>query len=137
MSFKQKIRKKINGDQRVTLQAKHNERIDYFNEKKIVYQEKKEELNTLKEQLKEYVGVLNNNLTDNQLEDKLILEDSIRELRKELELEVEEKEDVNYLLDTGSILFSYYNQQIFLCLLSVIYHYLYNHFLMPIFRVVL
>ena len=34
MSFKQKIRKKINGDQRVTLQAKHNERIDYFNEKK-------------------------------------------------------------------------------------------------------
>ena len=106
MSFKQKIRKKINGDQRVTLQAKHNERIDYFNEKKMVYQEKKEELNTLKEQLKEYVGVLNNNLTDNQLEDKLILEDSIRELRKELELEVEEKEDVNYLLDTGSILFS-------------------------------
>ena len=110
MSFKSKLRKKTNLEQRVTLQAKHDEKIEYFEEKKTILQEKKEYLELLKQHLSEYDNILNKNLSSEQLNKKLELIDEIRELHEELKNEDINREDINYLLDTGSILFSYYNQ---------------------------
>ena len=110
MSFKSKLRKRSNLDQRVTLQAKHDEKIEYFEEKKVILEEKKEELKTLKEHISKYENISNKNLNKEELTKKLEMNDRIRELEEELNNDETVKEDINYLLDTGSILFSYYNQ---------------------------
>ena len=110
MSFKSKLRKRSNLDQRVTLQAKHDEKIEYFEEKKVIMKEKREELNTLKEHILKYANTPNKELSRDELTKKLELNDKIRDLEEELNDSETVKEDINYLLDTGSILFSYYNQ---------------------------
>ena len=46
MSFKSKLRKKSNLEQRVTLQAKHDEKVEYFEEKKTIIENKQEKGNT-------------------------------------------------------------------------------------------
>ena len=110
MSFKSKLRKKNSLEQRVTLQAKHDEKVEYFEEKKTILEEKKKHLFLLREHLKEYDKKLNKDLLPEELSKKLEIVDEIRELELELKNEESNKEDINYLLDTGSILFSYYNQ---------------------------
>lgn len=110
MSFKSKLRKKTNLEQRVTLQAKHDEKVEYFEEKKTVLDEKKTHLSLLKSHLKDFDNKLNKDLLPEELNKKLELVDEIRDLELELKNEDSNKEDINYLLDTGSILFSYYNQ---------------------------
>ena len=110
MSFKSKLRKKANLEQRVTLQAKHDEKIEYFEERKSIQDNKREELETLKEHISKYNNIQNKNLSVDELNKKLELSDKIMELEDELNNDDTIKEDINYLLDTGSILFSYYNQ---------------------------
>jgi uncharacterized Zn finger protein (UPF0148 family) len=110
MSFKSKLRKKANLEQRVTLQAKHDEKIEYFEERKSIQDNKREELETLKEHISKYNNIPNKNLSVDELNKKLELSDKIMELEDELNNDDTIKEDINYLLDTGSILFSYYNQ---------------------------
>ena len=110
MSFKSKLRKKANLEQRVTLQAKHDEKIEYFEERKYIQDNKREELETLKEHISKYNNIPNKNLSVDELNKKLELSDKIMELEDELNNDDTIKEDINYLLDTGSILFSYYNQ---------------------------
>ena len=110
MSFKSKLRKRTSLEQRVTLQAKHDEKIEYFEEKKTVINNKKEELETYKEHYSKYDNIPNRELSSEELNKKLELNDKIRELEDELNNDETVNEDINYLLDTGSILFSYYNQ---------------------------
>ena len=110
MSFKSKLRKKANLEQRVTLQAKHDEKIEYFEERKSIQDNKREELETLKEHISKYNNIQNKNLSVDELNKKLELSDKIMELEDELNNDDTIKEDINYLLDTVSILFSYYNQ---------------------------
>ena len=110
MSFKSKLRKKSNLEQRVTLQAKHDEKVEYFEEKKTIIENKQEQLELLKTHLSEFDNKLNKDLSSEELNKKLELKDEIRDLENELNSEENTREDINYLLDTGSILFSYYNQ---------------------------
>ena len=110
MSFKSKLRKKSNLEQRVTLQAKHDEKVEYFEEKKTIIENKQEQLELLKSHLSEFDNKLNKDLSSEELNKKLELKDEIRDLENELNSEENTREDINYLLDTGSILFSYYNQ---------------------------
>ena len=110
MSFKSKLRKKSNLEQRVTLQAKHDEKVEYFEEKKTIIENKQEQLELLKSHLAEFENKLNKDLSPEELNKKLELKDEIRDLENELNSEENTREDINYLLDTGSILFSYYNQ---------------------------
>lgn len=110
MSFKSKLRKRTSLEQRVTLQAKHDEKIEYFEEKKTVINNKKEELETYREHYSKYDNIPNRELSSEELNKKLELNDKIRELEDELNNDETVNEDINYLLDTGSILFSYYNQ---------------------------
>ena len=58
----------------------------------------------------EFDNKLNKDLSSEELNKKLELTDEIRDLENELNNEENTREDINYLLDTGSILFSYYNQ---------------------------
>ena len=110
MSFKSKLRKKTNLEQRVTLQAKHDEKVEYFEEKKTIIENKQEQLCLLKSHLAEFDNKLNKDLSSEELNKKLELKDEIRDLENELNNQENTREDINYLLDTGSILFSYYNQ---------------------------
>ena len=111
MSFKTKNKKKSLQEQRVTLQAKHNDKIKEFEDlqkKQILDHEKLKQAN---EKYDFYKNIKNSSLNDEELEKKLELEDTIRELEKSISSYNANKfQDVDYLLDTGSILFSYYNQ---------------------------
>ena len=52
MSFKTKVRKKTNVDNRVTLQAKHNEKIKYFSDKQDSLVDKENQIIVLENKLK-------------------------------------------------------------------------------------
>ena len=110
MSFKTKNKKKSLQEQRVTLQAKHNDKIKEFEDLKKQQILNQEKLNQAKQNYEYYKSKQNNTLTNEELEKKLSLEDTIRELELMLQNQEFEYQDVEYLLDTGSILFSYYNQ---------------------------
>ena len=71
MSFKSKLRKKANLEQIVTLQAKHDEKIEYFEERKSIQDNKREELETLKEHISKYNNIPNKNLSVDELNKKL------------------------------------------------------------------
>ena len=109
MSFKTKNRKKKCVDTRVTIDAKHNEQVKLFKEKKRQLPLKKRELNKLKI---EYDKLMNKNLrnfTDEEFLQKDNLEDELDLIEKEiynLENSVEEKE---YYLKTSNLLFDYYD----------------------------
>ena len=60
---------------RVTLDAKHNEKIDYFNNKYNSVNAKNNNLKTINDKLKLYEKKLNLDLTPEELEDKLLLQE--------------------------------------------------------------
>ena len=109
MSFKTKNKKKSIQEQRVTLQAKHNDKIKEFDENKKIHNEKRFLLEKCKKEYEKYENLRNSQLNDEDLEKKLSLEDNIKELEEFLNNDTESQE-IDYLLDTGSLLFSYYNQ---------------------------
>ena len=108
MSFKTKVRKKTNLDNRVTLQAKHNEKIKYFSDKHESLISKENQIIVLENQLKKYDNKNNNNLDTRELEKKLMLVDKLKDIRNEIDNINSKKEDIAYLLDTGNLLFDYY-----------------------------
>ena len=111
MSFKTRNKKKSLQEQRVTLQAKHNDKIKEFDDLKNIQIFNQEKLKEANKKYEAYKNIKNSSLSDEELENKLELEDTIRELEKAISSHNSNKfHDVDYLLDTGSILFSYYNQ---------------------------
>jgi hypothetical protein len=107
MSFKTRIKKKSPIDNRVTLQAKHNLKCEYFNKKKGNVTNKKQELIELKNKLQRYNNKPNIELTTEELEIKLDTNDKIKELEEEIKKIENSSEQTNYFLDTGKILFNY------------------------------
>ena len=106
MSFKTRIKKKSPIDNRVTLQAKHNQKCDYFNKKKDNLIPIKGELDKLKIELTKY-GKKNIDLTAEELENKLDILDKIKILENDISQIEKSTEQTNYFLDTGKILFNY------------------------------
>ena len=106
MSFKTRIKKKSPIDNRVTLQAKHNQKCDYFNKKKDNLIPIKGELDKLKIELTKY-GKKNIDLTAEELENKLDILDKIKILEHDISKIEKSTEQTNYFLDTGKILFNY------------------------------
>ena len=106
MSFKTRIKKKSPIDNRVTLQAKHNQKCDYFNKKKDNLIPIKGELDKLKIELTKY-GKKNIDLTAEELENKLDILDKIKVLENDISQIEKSTEQTNYFLDTGKILFNY------------------------------
>ena len=109
MSFKTKIKKKGPCDMRVTLDAKHKEKISTFDslEKSLPLKEKK--LSLLKSKLDKINQKKNSELDDNEFEEKMQIKDDIKSLKKEINEIKNKEQDINYLLDTGKLLFNYYN----------------------------
>ena len=109
MSFKTKNRKKKCTDTRVTIDAKHNEQVKLFKEKKKLLPVKKKELSKLENEYEKMIRKDLKEFTDQEFHTKDVLEDKIDSVKKEiynLENSVEEKE---YYLQTSNLLFDYYD----------------------------
>jgi hypothetical protein len=106
MSFKTRIKKKSPIDNRVTLQAKHNQKCEYFNKKRGNLITIKQEIEKLQLELTKY-GKKNIELTAHELENKLDLLDKIKLLENDVSQIEKSTEQTNYFLDTGKILFNY------------------------------
>ncbi len=112
MSFKtkNKVKKKEDFDNRVTLDAKHNEKINEFQCNLIESQNKKKELKRLQKKMEIFNNRKLNTLNDDEMRLKLSLQDKIKELEKEINND-DSREDINYLLETGDLLFKYYENK--------------------------
>ena len=105
-SIKVKQKKKLIIDNRVTLHAKYNEKNEYFDYKQnelILNQAKIKKINSKIRKMKN-----NNELSYEELEEKLKLIDIRNELSKENEKIENNTENIDYLLDTGHLLFDYF-----------------------------
>ena len=109
MSFKVKSRKKILSDARVTLDAKHNEKLDYFSNLKDSVPEMEKKLSILNNKLRIIQAKNKKDLIDDDYEQIMDLKDNIKELENSIRSVKNNKEDIDYLLNTGHLLFNYYN----------------------------
>jgi hypothetical protein len=112
MSFKtkNKVKKKEDFDTRVTLDAKHNEKLNEFQSNLLLNQKKKKLLKRTEKKLEIFKERKLNSLNDDEMRLKLSLEDKIKQLNKEI-CEDNSREDINYLLETGDLLFKYYENK--------------------------
>ena len=106
MSFKTRVKKKSPVDNRVTLQAKHNQKCEYFNKKKEDLENKKLKVQELNRKLADFTKS-NSELTPEELETKLDIIDNIKLIESEINTVEHNVEQTNYFLDTGRILFNY------------------------------
>ena len=104
MSFKTKSKKKLVADTRVTLQAKHELKVSYFTEKKDNLNVLQRDLKVLETRLSEYTPEKTN---DFNIDKKMELIDEINTLKSSIEEVESNREEIDYLLDTGNILFNY------------------------------
>ena len=104
MSFKTKNKKKLVVDTRVTLQAKHELKVSYFNEKRETKNTLNRDLEILENRLREYTPEKTN---DFNIDKKMELIDEINDLKKSINEIESNREEIDYLLDTGNILFNY------------------------------
>ena len=107
--FKMKHKKPMIGDNRVTLDAKHNEMIKHFKEQRKLLPAKLKELNNLRKKYAELEDIQTKHLTNEQLHDKFLLADSISNLESEIEKIEQGEDETDYFLQTGHLLYKYYN----------------------------
>ena len=105
-SFNYKKKNRKNTKNTNTLDYLHNKKIELINEKK-------KNLKTYKKNLDDVQKKYNNicskkNLTESELDEKFNLYDQINNLKKSIEFIEDNKEEDEYLLNVGNILFEYY-----------------------------
>ena len=106
-SFNYKKKNRKNTKNTNTLDYLHNKKIELINDKK-------KNLKTYKKNLDDVQKKYNNicskkNLTESELDEKFNLYDQINNLKKSIEFIEDNKEEDEYLLNVGNILFEYYN----------------------------
>ena len=107
MAFKTKTKNKHkNIDNRVTLDYKHKTKINEFKKKKEKNEAYKIKLNSLETKLNIFKE--NKYMNDTEIEDKLYTIDEIKELKGKIS-DNNKNNEIEYLLDTGNILFNYYD----------------------------
>ena len=95
--------------------TKHTNTLDYLHNKKIeLINNKKKNLKTYKKDLDNVQKKYNNicskkNLTETELDEKFNLYDQINNLKTSIQFIEDNKEEDEYLLNVGNILFEYYN----------------------------
>ena len=95
--------------------SKNTNTLDYLHNKKIeLINNKKKNLKTYKKELEDVQKKYNNicskkNLTETELDEKFNLYDQINNLKKSIQFIEDNKEEDEYLLNVGNILFEYYN----------------------------
>lgn len=107
--FKQKNKKIIQCDSRMTLDAKHNEIIKKFKDEQKNIKKYKSDLNTFQKKLND-INNKNSNIIDPfDLQMQFQYENKVKELQKKIsDLENQNKE-TDYFVKTGKILYEYYN----------------------------
>ena len=112
MSFKtkNKVKKKEDFDTRVTLEAKHNEKISTFENNKKNISIKKKELSNLEKKYSFIEKKRNIDLSEEELKVKLNIFDKMNEIKKYIKNR-ENNKDIDYFLDTGELLFKYYENK--------------------------
>ena len=94
---------------------KNTNTLDYLHTKKIeLINNNKKNINSYKNELNEYQTKFKNicskkTLTENELDEKFNLNDKIINLKKTIQFIEDNKEEEEYLLNVGNILFEYYN----------------------------
>lgn len=107
--FKAKNKKPFIGDNRVTLDAKHNEMMRHFKDQQRSIPSKEKELVSLRKKYEELEKIPKKNLTNDQLNEKFFLADSISKLENEIEKIELGEEECEYFLQTGHLLYKYYD----------------------------
>lgn len=107
--FKERNKKSFVGDNRVTLDAKHNEMSRHFKQLRKSLPSKYKELDDLKNQYNELKNIPKKNLSDELLQKKFSLADSIIDLENEIKNIENGNEEYEYFLNTGQILHQYYD----------------------------
>ena len=107
--FKAKNKKPFIGDNRVTLDAKHNEMMKHFKQIKKSLPEKRKTLSNLTNKYNELKKIPNKELTTEQLNEKFSLADSIKNIKNEINIIENDEEESQYYLQTGDLLCEYYN----------------------------
>ena len=112
MSFKtkNKIKKDSYFDKRVTLDAKYKEKRDKFNYEQDNIESLNNELKLLERNYNKFD--INKNLSNTELENKITAKENIEEIKKKINNIKNLEDDIDYLLDTGNILFDYYSDKI-------------------------
>jgi hypothetical protein len=104
---KAKVKKQSNLINRVTLDKKHKEKIQQFTEQNQELNEINKKISQL--ELKIITFKSNNLLTEEELEEKLEIKDNIELYKNKLKT-FDKNDTINYFLDTGNILFQYYDR---------------------------
>jgi hypothetical protein len=110
--FKEKTHHKSNNvnEQRLTIDAIHNIQLDKFEKSRNNVDELTKMLTDAQEKYKILNEIPRQDLTDEQLDETFILRDQMDTLEKNLASIIENQEEYNYLLDTGHLLFHYYDK---------------------------
>lgn len=107
--FKTKDKKKSPIDTRITLDAQHNEKIKYFKELQKTLPNKKKKLKHFKKELDKFKNKRLDSLTEKELDKYLDMKDNIPILEKEIEDIENNKQENEYLINTGHLLYQYYD----------------------------
>jgi len=108
-SFKIKNKKKSPVDTRITLDAQHNQKMKYFKDLKKSLPAKKKNLKSMNHEFKELKKKKFNTLSDEEIARYLELKEQIPIKQKEIENIETNKEETEYLLNTGYLLCQYYD----------------------------
>lgn len=108
-NIKVKNRKKSPCDNRITLDAQHNEKMKYFKELQKSLPNKKKILKQYEKEYQELINIKLENLNNAQIEKYMYYKQQIPNLKKEIEDIINKKLENEYLLNTGDLLFEYYN----------------------------
>ena len=108
-NFKVKTKKKKSGSRKQrTLDSIHQEKISEFTELRNSLNEKKKKLTDLSKKYKLLSQKKLAELTDSELDEKLSLQDSIKDLENEISNISSKNLEKKYLLDSGLLIFQYY-----------------------------
>jgi len=107
--FKQKNKKLIQSDNRITLDAKHNEIIKNFKEENKNIKKYQQELDENKSKLGKLKDSFTEFVNPEELNVQFALENKIKELESKIYNLETQKEETEYFVDTGNILYNYYN----------------------------
>ena len=105
---KTKVKKVKKNDLRVTLDAKHEEKKNYFKNLNESLIEKEEHLKDLIEKKNQFEKVKLEDLDSESFDNYLEFKDKIIEVEKEIINIKNNEEESNYLLNTGQLVFKYY-----------------------------
>ncbi len=108
-SFKIKNKKKSPCDKRITLDAQHNEKMKYFKDLQKSLPLKKKNLKKMENDFNKLKLKSFNTLNDSELDKYLELKEEIPIKQKAIEDIETNKEETDYLLDTGHLLCKYYD----------------------------